>query len=476
MEITSWAFSGFVIGTAMIYYALPRRFQNIWLLILSYVFYITWAWQFALVLALVTAANFGLAFVVHRDSQGRRGVLWIGIALNILALAFFKYSDFFIGQARMVLAGIGIVVPGDTLNIILPIGLSYTVLQTISYLVDVYRGQLKASHNPVDFALYLAYFPKLISGPIERARSFLPKLAEPRVVDNDIFSRGGALIAIGLLRKIVIANVLARSFPDGLFESPLVSSPGGLSLLVWLVVYAVYLFNDFAGYTSIVRGVSLLFGIGLSPNFQTPFFARSFTEFWNQWHISLSQWLRDYVYFPVSRSLLRRKNDPRFLPNVIIPPVVTMLVSGLWHGATLSLLLWGLLHGLYQAIERLRAVSRPVIPPDTQPVWQQVSGGVVVFMLTLLAWVPFQAGTLRSAFEFYQGLLTWGQSFSGASWPVLLIASFALCFDFLQMRLRDELFVLRWHWLGQAAGLAAVIVLVTLASAGEQQPFIYQGF
>ncbi len=475
MDITSWTFAGFVAAVGGVYYFLPRRAQNMWLLLASYVFYVTWSWQFALVLAAVTMLNLLLARALQRDGKGRPAVLWAGIALNILVLAIFKYAGFFVAQATAFLTVIGLALPGDSLKILLPVGLSFTVLQTISYLVDVYRGQIAPTSDLVDFGLFLAYFPKLISGPIERARSFLPLLAKPRVVNNETLGRSGALIAIGLVRKIVFANVLARTIPEAIFTNPLAANIGGPTLFSWLIFYGVYLYNDFAGYTSIVRGVSLLFGIELSPNFQTPFFARNFTKFWNQWHISLSQWLRDYIFFPVSRTLLRRNNNARFLPNVIVPPITTMLVSGLWHGATPNLLLWGLLHGIYQAVERIQGAWRPVVPPDKQPVWRQALGMGVVFVLAMLAWVPFRS-TLPAAFQFYQGLLTWGLGLTGVNWHLCIIVLPALWLDFAQARYKDELFVRRWPKLGQAAALAGTALLVVMASAGSRPPFVYQGF
>ena len=238
----------------------------------------------------------------------------------------------------------------------------------------------------------MAYFPKLLSGPIERARTFLPKLAAQRIVDNDVLARSFALIVIGVVRKVVFADTLFTMLPARLWKEPeRFSSP---ELIVYLIVYAFALYNDFAGYTGVVRGVSGLFGIELAPNFNIPYFSRNLSEFWNRWHITLSQWLRDYIYFPTSRALLRRNPSLTNVPNIFLPPLLTMLASGLWHGTGWGMLLWGALHGVYLIVERLLSLWRPAGPPHLQPRWRQGLATTLVFVLVMLAWVPFRASEL----------------------------------------------------------------------------------
>ena len=302
MNVTSLEFAGFVGLTLLVYYLLPRRPQNVLLLVVSYGFYSTWSWRYVLVLAAITLFNFGLA--LRLSARPRRWTLWLGIGVNLLALGLLKYEDFFLPDLRAALVRWGVETDIVGLSILLPVGMSFYILAVISYLVDVYRGQLPASRDWVDFALYMAYFPKLLTGPIERARVFLPRLAASRRVDNEVLARSVALIVIGVVRKVVFADTLFLMLPNRLWSDPgRFSSPG---LLVYLIVYGFALYNDFAGYTGVVRGVSGLFGIELSPNFNVPYFARSLSEFWSRWHITLSQWLRDYIYFPTSRALLRR--------------------------------------------------------------------------------------------------------------------------------------------------------------------------
>lgn len=476
MNITSSHFVLFTVLVLGVYYFLPRRAQNYWLLLASYAFLVTWDWKFAIALGVITAINYLIALRLRVNNQDRRGLLWVGIGFNLLTLLFFRATGFFLPQLEALLGGFGISTQAGGLQILIPLGLSYYVLQTISYLVDVYRGQLKAESDLLDFALYLAYFPKLIAGPIERARTFLPKLAQPRIVDNQALARSITLIFVGVTRKMLIADVLTASFLSDVFELPSKYNP--LELTLWLLIYAFALYNDFAGYTDIVRGVSGLFGIELSANFQTPYFSRNFTEFWKRWHITLSEWLRDYIYFPISRILRRGNPTLQKVTSLVLPPMITMLVSGMWHGLSLHMIVWGGLHGLYQIVERIPSLWRPVVPPQNQPLWRQWLGMGVVFMFVVLAWVPFR-WELPAAFELWGALLNWSHIGLGYRRLLLVVPILftSLLIDILQYRGQDELVFLKWTPLARAAGMALVVLFVYLITGGDfEQPFIYQAF
>jgi len=284
------------------------------------------------------------------------------------------------------------------------------------------------------------------------------------------------LIFVGLARKLLIADLLTASFLSDVFELPARYNP--LELILWLIIYAFALYNDFAGYTDIVRGVSGLFGIELSANFRTPFFSRNFTEFWKRWHITLSEWLRDYIYFPLSRVLRRGNPALQKVTNLVLPPMITMLVSGLWHGLSLHMLIWGGLHGLYQIVERIPALWRPAVPPQNQPVGRQWLGMGVVFAFVILAWVPFR-WELPAAFELWGALLNW--SVIGIGYRRLLlvlpILFGSLLIDVLQYRSQDEFVFLKWSPLARAACMAVILVFVFIATGGDfEQPFVYQAF
>jgi alginate O-acetyltransferase complex protein AlgI len=476
MTITSMNFFILAALTVVVHYLLPRRPRNIWLLFVSCVFIVSWDWTFAVVLGIATALNFLLALRLGINGRPQRRWLWLGIGFNVLTLVFFRIAGFFLAELEAALISLGVSTQAGGLQILVPLGLSFYTLQTISYLVDVYRGQLKAESDFVNFALYLAYFPKLVAGPIERARVFLPKLAQPRVVANQVFAQSVMLIFIGLFRKLIIADTLAASFLSDIFESPAKYTPP--ELVFWLVIYAFTLYNDFAGYTDIVRGISGFFGIELSPNFRAPYFSRNFTEFWKRWHITLSEWLRDYVYYPVSRVLSRSNSSYQTLTSLVLPPLITMLVSGMWHGFTLNMLLWGGLHGSYLIIERIPVLWRPLVPPQHQPFWRQWLGTVVVFSLVTLAWVPFR-WELPAAFQLWEAFLNWSDLAIGYRRMLLVLPLLlgSVVLDLIQYRSEDEFIFLKWSPLTKAACMAIVLFLIFIVTAGDfEQPFVYQAF
>lgn len=474
MTITSFEYLILAAFGLAVYYLLPRRSQNIWLLLMSYAFIGSWNWTFAVVLGIVTFTNVLLAQRLRIGDQGRSGLLWWGIGFNVLTLALFRAAGFFLPELEALMASLGLSKAG--LQVLVPLGLSYYTLQAISYLVDVYRGHLKQESDFVDSALYLAYFPKLLAGPIERARSFLPKLAQRRVVDNRVISKSLGLIFLGVVRKLIIADTLVASIRSDVFENP--GNYDAAELVAWLVIYGFSLYNDFAGYTDIFRGISGFFGIDLSPNFQAPYFSHNITEFWRRWHITLSEWLRDYVYYPISRALGRSNSTYRRLVNTIVPPLTTMLVSGLWHGFSINMILWGGMHGLYLIIERLPALSRPIVLPRHQPLWRQRVGGVIVFLLVTLAWAPFR-WELPAALQLWKALLSWS-TLAIRDPRILMVLPLllgSLVLDFIQYRSGDDAIFVKWHPLAKAAGMAIVLFWLFIVTAGDfGQPFIYQAF
>ncbi len=476
MEITSGTFIAFLILSVAVYYILSRRVQNYWLLVVSYIFCITWSWYFAVVMLITTLVNYMLARRQHMAGQGQKQILWAALGFNVLVLAGFRLAGFFVTDLEALLVNIGFFDQTGLLQILLPVGLSFYIVENIAYQVDVYRGQMEASKDLVDYALYQAYFPKLLAGPIERAAEFLPKLAQRRLVDDELLAKSFTLIIVGAFRKLVIADGLTAAIPWDVFEAPGNFWAG--ELWGWLFVYGFALYNDFAGYTNLVRGISGLFGIELSLNFQQPYFARNFGEFWNSWHRTLSHWLRDYIYFPTLRSLLRRNRNRRSVTNIVVPPLTTMLVSGLWHGFSLHMIVWGGFHGLYQVGERVLSLRGAVVPPDKRPWWRQLLAMLIVFVLVMVAWVPFRV-EMPIAVQFWKQLLNFG-TFDIRYRRIVLAFGYILVtflIDILQRRYQDEVMFLRWPSLAKAAALAIVIFLVIIVSSGTvPEPFVYQGF
>lgn len=494
MTVPSLLFFLFAAVSAVILHKLPVKFRNAWLLLISAAFIASYSWQFVLVLALFALVNYAVGLKMEHVPAHMQAWSYAGLIFNLFFLFLLKYNNFYLSAFSKLLSQLGLLSAGETAKILVPIGLSFLTVQAISYILDLRNKRLHAETNPMKFGVYIFFFPKLLSGPIERARTFLPKLEKLLPVDMALLERSLALILIGLFRKFAFADPLFNMIPADAFTSPL--NYPGQNLVFWLLAYAFALYNDFAGYTSIVRGVSLWFGIELSANFNLPYLSRNFTEFWSRWHISLSNWLRDYIFFPYSRLLAKKSQKfTRFL-NLVLPPLVTMLVSGLWHGLAWNLLLWGGLHGLYQVIERLPSLWSKVTPLNERPRWRQRLGTAITFIFACLAWVPFHTD-LAHTLQYWQGLFLWklpdlkslALTVMGvdvfSSWekfllpnPILIaVLGFAILFDWLQYRGKREEFILDWKRGALILFIVLLLTLCLLATFSDQiAPFVYQAF
>jgi D-alanyl-lipoteichoic acid acyltransferase DltB (MBOAT superfamily) len=473
MNLISWAFALFTLGTLALFSLAPAR-ARLWLLLAaSYVFLASHTLDAALIFAILTLVNFALGPRLLPSAPRGAFFLRVGLGVNLLALVYFKYAGFWVRE----LGG-----DSEALRILLPIGLSFYVLQAIGYLLDVRRGLTPPAPRLAAFALYMAWFPRLTAGPLERPSDFLPQLEALTRPTTERLTGAFNLILQGLVRKVLIADTLALLMPADVFSAPREQDGGVLALS--LLLYAALLYNDFAGYTAIVRGVSLLFGLTLSPNFNAPYLARSFGEFWGRWHMSLSAWLRDYVFTPTLRALLRRKYTSRHPLTVILPPLLTMLVSGLWHEASPNLLLWGGVHGLFQVVERAQALRRPSQAPDAYPLWRQGLSWGLVFSLTLLAWLPFRL-PLPSAWGYLQTLFTataWSDFQHGLNdfslGLLFILLGLSLLLDLAQVG-RGEGFYLRLQPWARAVLITGALygLVFALGLQGEAtSPFIYAAF
>ena len=465
IELVSLDFLVLALVTLAVYYLLSARAQIYWLLAVSCFFYATWSLYFLATLLAFTILNYVLARQIEKRRS--RALLVLGIAINAGSLIALKlltgpYQSALLGQIHAT----------ALTGILLPIGFSFYVLQMISYLTDVYRGQIQAEGDFIHYALYAFYFPKLLAGPIERAKNFLPQLKRQRVVNKDAIEQGLYLILLGLVRKVVIADHLSMLRPTDIFTAP--ENYTSLERFVWLFVFAFILYNDFAGYTSIVRGISNMLGIQLAANFRQPFLARSFSDFWTRWHITLSEWLRDYIFYPARRWLMSLPRGGWMA--VILPPLLTMLVSGFWHGASLALLGWGFLHGSYLVMEQL--LQRFNVLPKAGLRAQLYS--IAVFLLVTLAWIPFKTPSLRSAARYLVGLLPpYSASFQALILPdILLLTILSLWLDWQEQHHQDSAFPRRWPAAAQSWCVAiAFILLFFFASIGtDLSRFVYQFF
>jgi D-alanyl-lipoteichoic acid acyltransferase DltB (MBOAT superfamily) len=407
MQFNSLAFFGFFGIFYVIYLVLQRRLwlQNLWLLLASYVFYGLFSWRFLPVLIFITLSDFCLGILLGRfdtPATGKRAIRKILISISLMIdlglLAFFKYNNFFIDDFTRALSSIGIGVDLVTLNIFLPIGISFYALKSLSYTLDVYRGRQIPSNNLLEYGIFIAFFPALLAGPIDRPGKLLPQIHQPRRINPNQFAAGFSLILWGYFKKLVIADNMAI-IANQIFQVG--NDAHGLDILIGILAFTIQIYGDFSGYSDIARGFARLMGFELMINFILPYFALNPADFWQRWHISLSEWLRDYIFFPMRRMVLTWQIKNTMLWALLLPPLVTMLVSGLWHGTGWNFILWGLYHGLLLIIYRV--LANLTIPKNLAKFGSSRLGVLmrmgIMFSLVSLGWLFFRADTVGQAFQ-----------------------------------------------------------------------------
>jgi alginate O-acetyltransferase complex protein AlgI len=403
MVFNSLEFVVFFAAVYALYRVLPHRPQNWLLLVASYYFYAAWDWRFLSLLIGSTVVDYSVALYLGRrhDDAHRRRVLWISIAFNLGVLGFFKYYGFFAENLRVLLdtAGIGVSLP--TLQVVLPIGISFYTFMTLSYVIDVYRREIAPTRDLLDFAVFVAFFPHLVAGPILRASSLIPQIAHPRRPTRAQMSDGAWLVGWGLVKKALVADNLAR-IADAVFANP---APSALEVLVGVYAFAFQIYGDFSGYTDIARGISKWMGIELNLNFLFPYFVRSPQAFWKHWHISLSTWLRDYLYVPLGGN---RGSRARTYRNLMI----TMILGGLWHGAAWPFVIWGVYQGALLVVYRWAGErwqgARWIAALDGPA--GRILGWAVMFHLTCYGWLIFRADSASTIARMTAALGRWDGS------------------------------------------------------------------
>ena len=438
------------------------------LVVASYLFYGWWDWRFMLLLFECTLVNYVLALWLEATAKpgGRKAILVASIVFNLGVLGFFKYWGFFLSSLGDLLATLGFARDLKIMEVVLPVGISFYTFQGVSYLVDIYRGEIRAVRNPLDMLLFKSFFPQLVAGPIVRASEFLPQLARPADPSALKASRAFLLVALGLFKKVILAHYLAVELVNPAFDAP--QSYGALDLLVAVYGYAFQIYCDFSAYTDIATGVALLFGFTFPKNFDQPYRAVSLQDFWRRWHMSLSRFLRDYLYIPLGGS---RGAPWKTYRNLFL----TMVLGGLWHGAAWTFVVWGALHGLGQCVERFFRVRGVTLPATG--VWRVVRVALV-FHFVCLAWIFFNAESFDAALDFLAAFARVGVAPRLLTPFPLAVLAVAALGQLLPADLVDrlELGLGRVPLVAQAGMLAAAVVAVTALGPGALAPFIYFKF
>lgn len=459
----------FVVVLTANWLLLPHRRRWQWfMLAASYLFYGAWDWRFVFLIVASTFVNQMAAGAITRASHPRRPRLAVGaaVAANLAILGWFKYYGFFASSLINLFGSAGVELPLPLLEITLPVGISFFTFQALSYVIDIYRGR-KQQAPLLDFAVYLAFFPQLVAGPIVRSSEFMPQLHSPKDPRRVDAGRAFGLIAGGLFKKVVVANTLATSIVDPVFASP--GQFSALEVLVAVYGYAVQIYADFSGYTDIAIGVALLMGFRFPDNFHSPYAALSIQDFWRRWHMTLSRWLRDYLYIPLGGNRGTRAATYR---NVMI----TMVLGGLWHGAAWTFVLWGTFHGAVLAWERWRRER-----PGERGRWESTGGRMwrrlVTFHLVCFGWVLFRADSMGRVGEMLGRLTDWGPAPVVTPVVVALIIG-GIGVQYLPSGLRQRLSAAfsRLDPLAQAAALGVFLLLLDGLGPEGVAPFIYFQF
>lgn len=460
------------------YWRLQRRGQNILLLGASYLFYGWWDWRFLGLILLSTLVDYFCAHLIDQsDSPARRRTaLMVSIMLNLGFLGFFKYFNFFIDSFAGLMDTLGIPVSDTTLQILLPPGISFYTFQAVAYIVDVYHRRLKPADSLVDYALFISLFPHLIAGPIQRPSHLLPQVQAVRVYDKERVYDGLQLIAMGLFRKVVIADNCAL-LADAAFSGRL-GEPNLAVLAIGTYAFAWQIYGDFSGYSDIARGSAQLMGFHFMVNFRQPYLATSLQDFWRRWHISLSTWLRDYLYIPLGGN---RHGEARTYRNLM----TTMLLGGLWHGANWTFVIWGGIHGLGLSIERF---VRRMFGGEQQSaeVTTESQGGVVsvwlnrilIFHLVCLSWIFFRASSVQDAFTMLSGIgnLVWIPEYGTA---FAFLAAFTIpmfLLDLVNERRGEEYLFERLSAQTRAAVAMSLVLVAVMFAGSSVNAFIYFQF
>ena len=469
MLFPTFAFGIFFLGLFAVAWAI--RGHNDWrkivILVLSWVFYGAWDWRFVALLIVSALINWGAArglAALPAGTKRRRAVLIAGVTANLCILGFFKYYDFFLNQVGALLAVMHWQRDLPLLSIILPVGISFFTFQGMSYLIDVWRGKVQPARL-LDVTLLMSFFAHLVAGPIVRASDLIPQFQRPAAISREMAATGLLLIVWGLFKKAVIASELATGLVDPVFFDP--TAHGQWDLIAAAYGYAVQIYCDFSAYSDMAIGLAALLGYRFPQNFNQPYRASSLQDFWRRWHISLSSWLRDYLYIPLGGNR-----------TGLLPPygnlMLTMLLGGLWHGANVTFLIWGALHGGVLALERLWLELKPKFLPALP----KIIGIAIIFHVVLLGWIFFRSQSFDEAIQFLSGM-THAAPIELTVTPffvALIVVGLAMhglpekALDWVAAR------VARMNFLVAGAGLAAAMVVVEALRPQGIAPFIYYQF
>ena len=477
MFFNSLEFGVFFVAVFSVYCGLSHRLQNRWLLVASYTFYAAWDWRFLSLIIFSTVVDYSVGIWVSESEDPRRRRLLVSLSVltNLGILGAFKYAGFFAESLVALMKAWGLSVSFTTLEIVLPVGISFYTFQTLSYTIDIYRQRIKPTHNFLDFALFVAFFPQLVAGPIERASRLLPQIEQPRKIELENIRAGAWLILWGLFKKVVVGDNIG-GLVNGVYAPG--ATPYAPEILLGTYAFAVQIYCDFSGYTDIARGIGRILGFDFMLNFRLPYLAPNPSEFWHRWHISLSTWLRDYLYISLGGN---RHGSFRTYRNLML----TMLLGGLWHGAAWNFIVWGAFHGAllagHRALSGVFARLVPSTPVSKSPVSKWLWGAaarVFTFHLVCFGWLLFRVESLGQAGDLLTRMFGSWQAGLVPEWilPFTVLTAPLAVMQLWQAKTGDLEVVRRCPIPVRATIYAALVLGIIVFGEDFGQPFIYFQF
>lgn len=473
MLFNSFTYLSFIIIVIPLYYIIPSKLKNSFLLVCSYLFYAYWDWRFCSLLVITTLTVYfcGKFIFAAKDPNRKKLFLYISLVINLGILVLFKYYNFFIDSFNSAFSLFGGNLDWLHLNLILPIGISFYTFQALSYVIDIYRGETEPSDSLIDVGLFVSFFPQLLMGPIERAKNILPQLKNERKFEISNFKEGFVLITLGMFKKVIIGDT-AGKVVNQIFAEP--SYYTSLELIMAIVLFTIQLYADFSGYTNIARGTAKMLGLNIMENFEQPYFSQSITEFWRRWHISLSTYLRDYLYTPLTISTRQWG-----IYSIAFSLFLTFVLAGLWHGAGWTFIIFGGFHGIALVYEAMSRKFRKRLNQKLNPFFYNKACMLLAFVFVMFTFIFFRADTVNDSFFIMSRIFSW----QGSEFYIrilLIIAAYiaaSFTFDLLEIKYKTHAFLLKYdnaYMLGISFAMWIVVIPYMLQST--PMPFIYFQF
>ncbi len=466
----------FFLTGVLIIYSFVKKYEPMkvaFLVLCSFYFYYKTNGLYLFLILSVAVIDYLIAFFIYKTASRKMKIFWLisSLVVDLGILIYFKYTNFLLDLLFSITNG-----SFEPLDIMLPIGISFFIFQSLSYVIDVYRGELEPLKKLIDYVFYVSFFPQLVAGPIVRAKDFIPQIHQSHPLTKELWGEAFMLIILGLFKKCIISDYISVNFVDRIFDAPALYS--GVENLFAVYGYAVQIYCDFSGYSDMAIGIALLFGYRFNINFNLPYQSASITEFWKRWHISLSNWLKDYLYISLGGN---RKGKIRTYINLMI----TMLLGGLWHGASLRFILWGALHGFYLVVHKLLLSVFPVLKPNGSDMnlFHRIIGVVITFHLVCLGWIFFRAESIANGVEVLSQIFLHFNS--PVFWPfvkeytvILLLIGLCLAAQFIPSKAVHYFrqIIVDMSWGKKALLLVILITIIAQVKSSELQPFIYFQF